>query len=95
MVGFKNFTTPSLRLEKNIPIPESSRGRKGYLYPENHEMLKKMEIGDSVLFYLESPEQAVTKNKRLQAFKAAAYFKYQYKIVTRKEGATVRVWRTE
>jgi len=83
-----------LKIEKNIPLIES-RGRRVSKYPEHYELLDNMEVGDSVLFTLDNCKENSATNKRVASFVGTATNMYEYRMQSRKLGATVRVWRLE
>jgi hypothetical protein len=97
MVGSKNFTNPPLRLEKNVPLDSPRSSERNSKYPHLHELLEKMEVGDSIVFPLDDPKQRVQENKQAQSFYSIARIKYDYKMAQRKSGAdcNVRFWRIE
>jgi hypothetical protein len=69
-----------MKIEKNVPMPERSRNVMGL-----SALLKKMEIGDSIV---------IPKEKRNVAGSTAR--SAGVKIATRAEGSnSVRIWRTE
>ena len=95
MVGSKNFTNPPLRLEKNVPLDSPETGRRAAKYPHLHELLKKMEVGDSIVFPLDNPKQRVQYNKEASYFFRVGVNNYKYKMAQRKSSAecNVRFWR--
>tara|TARA_R100001129_G_scaffold168921_1_gene137351 strand:+ start:329 stop:598 length:270 start_codon:yes stop_codon:yes gene_type:complete len=84
-----------LKIEKNVPLHSPRTGKRGTKYPHLHELLKKMEVGDSIVFPLDNPKQRVQENKEACAFYIIAGTKYNYKMAQRKSGAdcNVRFWR--
>jgi hypothetical protein len=83
-----------LKIEKNVPLIERRAGRVPN-YPEHYDLLEKMEVGDSILFALDNCKENSATNKRVASFVAAASNRYEYRMRSRKLGATVRVWRVE
>ena len=83
-----------LKIEKNVPLIESRGGRVSR-YPEHYELLKNMEVGDSILFPLDNCKENSSTNKRVASFVASATNIYKYRMQSRKLGAAVRVWRVE
>lgn len=71
-------------IEKNIPIPERGGGRR----PENQELLKRMDIGDSIYF----PDSTTTMitNRFYNPSKTVGVT-----LAYRKVGTGVRMWRTK
>ena len=97
MVGSKNFTNPPLRLEKNVPLYSPRTPEGNTKYPHLHELLKKMEVGDSIVLPLDNPKQRVQENKQANSFNSIARIQYNYKMAQRKSSAdcNVRFWRIE
>jgi hypothetical protein len=54
-----NMKTFPIIIEKNIPLPESKRGREGRSL---YEFIKKMEVGDSAVVY--KPSKKVSSASR-------------------------------
>ena len=84
-----------LKIEKNVPLHSPRTGKRGTKYPHLHELLQKMEVGDSIVFPLDNPKQRVQENKEAQSFYTIAKIKYNFKMAQRKSGAdcNVRFWR--
>ena len=82
-----------LKIEKNVPMPDNRR--RASKYPEHYDLLEKMEVGDSVLFSLDNCKENSATNKRVASFVGTASNMYEYRMRSRKLGATVRVWRIE
>lgn len=69
-------------IEKNVPIPARVRTGKSK-NTEYQKVLTDMEAGDSFS----------TEKKKYSSFKAAAKF-LGVKITTRKDGDTIRIWKS-
>lgn len=81
-----------LKIEKNIPLPRKP-GRASK-YPEHYELLKNMEVGDSILFPLDNCNQQAHANNRISCFLSYARNQFKYKMSQRKlSGAAARIWR--
>jgi len=84
-----------LKIEKNVPLNSPRTSERNTKYPHLHELLQKMEVGDSIVFPLDNPKQRVQENKEAQSFYTIAKIKYNFKMAQRKSGAdcNVRFWR--
>ena len=70
-----------MKIEKNIPISEHGHNGSGHL----SKIIRKMEVGDSVVFQDRKKANSFTSSvKRLG-----------YKAVTRKVDNGIRVWKME
>jgi hypothetical protein len=74
---------PQWTIEKNIPMPE--RRDRGGKYPGLTAVLKKMEVGDSILI----------PNAKVQALGSRLAGVRPLKFSMRSEGTGVRAWRIE
>ena len=79
-LSYKENTTMSIEVEKNIPIPPE---KKRNVYP-----YKVMEIGES--FFVPAGKLQIVCNANYRTGKLL-----DRKFIARKDGEGVRVWRTE
>ena len=71
------------KVQRNVPIPPSKRGRASFYQFEN------LKIGESMLY----PDRTVSQvNSAYQQFKKK---NQDYKLIIRKEGEGCRIWRVE
>ena len=70
-----------MKIEKNIPVPESTRARK---YP-----FLEMDVGDSVYF------EGEKINGRAYRAAMTTGRRWNQKFVARKENEGIRIWRAE
>ena len=91
-----------LKLDKHVPIPKKASGKKGN--EEFYNLLKVMEVGDSIAFPIDSTRRRLRNprnhrdilvSKQAENFRAMARTKFGYKMTMRSSSdrSEVRIWR--
>ena len=88
-----------LKLDKHVPIPKKASGKRRN--EEFHNLLKVMEVGDSIAFPTDSTRRGprnrrdVLVSKQAENFRNTAGAQFGYRMTMRisADGSEVRVWR--
>jgi hypothetical protein len=80
-----------MQIEKNIPIPDVVREKVGRKRSELRELIEKMEISDSIYVPPEKFPPAGIRSSNACA--AVAARRMGFRVVSRKEGDGLRIWR--
>lgn len=90
-----------LKLDKHVPIPKKASGKKRN--EEFHNLLKVMEIGDSIAFPIDTTRRGprnrrdILVSRQAENFRTTARAQFGYKMTMRisADGSEVRVWRVK
>lgn len=90
-----------LKLDKHVPIPKKASGKKRN--EEFHNLLKVMEVGDSIAFPIDSTRRGprnrrdILVSRQAENFRTTARAKFGYKMTMRAsaDGSEIRVWRVK
>ncbi len=90
-----------LKLDKHVPIPKKASGKRRN--EEFYNLLKVMEVGDSIAFPIDSTRRGprnrrdILVSKQAENFRSAARQQFGYKMTMRgsADGSEIRIWRVE
>ena len=88
-----------LKLDKHVPIPKKGSGKRRN--EEFYNLLKVMEVGDSIAFPIDSTRRGpknrrdVLVSRQAENFRAMARAQFGYKVTMRSssDGSEMRIWR--
>ena len=90
-----------LKLDKYVPIPKKASGKKRN--EEFHNLLKVMEVGDSIAFPIDATRRGprnrrdILVSRQAENFRTMARTQFGYKMTMRSssDGSEMRVWRVK
>ncbi len=88
-----------LKLDKHVPIPKKASGKRRN--EEFHNLLKVMEVGDSIAFPIDTTRRGpknrkdILVSRQAENFRSTARTQFGYKMTMRgsADGSEIRIWR--